>query len=324
MNSTTVAQPELSAERKDFYSRLDRENLAPLWEVLGDIVPDKPRASCAPALWRYDEIRPLIAEGGRVITAKEAERRVVVLENPAKRGQSQITQSLYAGLQLILPGEVAPSHRHAASALRFVLEGHGAYTAVNGERTTMEPGDFILTPHWTFHDHGNPGKEPVVWMDGLDVPIVNMFETGFAEHHPMETQPVMRKEGDALARYGANLLPVNYTPASMTSPLFKYPYARSREALAFLHRNAPADSIDGYKLRYANPATGGHPMSRSSRSGRRPRTWRSPSSGWTVFWACSTSAGPMSSTRTTICDSCRSSPPRSPPTSPPVDSANRR
>ena len=199
-----------------------------------------------------------------MITAKEAERRVLVLENPGLRSQpafkSQITQSLYAGLQCIMPGEVAPSHRHVASALRFIIEGEGAYTAVDGERTTMRAGDFILTPSWTFHDHGNPGGEPVVWLDGLDIPIVNTFDTSFAEHHPQETQPVTREEGDALARYGANLMPIEYKAGSLSAPVFNYPYARSRETLARLQRTGEIDDCHGIKLQYVNPATGGYPM----------------------------------------------------------------
>ena len=125
-----------------------------------------------PALWKYRDVRPYLMESGELISAEEAERRVLVLENPGMRGASSITHSLYAGLQLILPGEIAPSHRHIQSALRFVIEGNGAYTAVDGERVTMHPGDFIITPSWTWHDHGNPGTEPVVWLDGLDVPMV--------------------------------------------------------------------------------------------------------------------------------------------------------
>ena len=152
------------------------------------------RPAC-PTIWRYEELRPLLMEAGRLITAEEAERRVVMLVNPGLHGASRITQSLYAGLQLILPGEVARTHRHTAAALRLVVEGQGAYTAVDGERTTMHPGDFILTPSWTYHDHGNPGDTPVVWMDGLDIPIVNMFDSGFAEHHPDTMQPVSRDEG---------------------------------------------------------------------------------------------------------------------------------
>jgi gentisate 1,2-dioxygenase len=194
---------------------------------------------------------------------QEAERRVLVLENPGIRGASQITQSLYAGLQLIQPGEVAASHRHAASALRLIVEGDGGgYTAVDGERTAMQTGDFVLTPSWTFHDHGNLGSSPVIWMDVLDVPIVNIFDTSFAEHHPEETQPVARKEGDALARFGANMLPLEYLPkrAVSPSPVFNYPYSRSREALEQLYRNGPADPHHGVKLQYVNPATGGYPL----------------------------------------------------------------
>jgi gentisate 1,2-dioxygenase len=216
-----------------------------------------------PALWKYDEVRALLMEAGRLLTVQEAERRVLVLENPGIRGASQITQSLYAGLQLIQPGEVAVSHRHTAGALRFIVEGDGGgYTAVDGERTAMRTGDFVLTPSWTFHDHGNLGSAPVIWMDVLDLPIVNMFDTSFAEHHPQETQPVARKDGDALARFGANMLPLDYAPQRKTSPspVFNYPYARSREALQHLHDSGPVDPHHGVKLQYVNPATGGYPM----------------------------------------------------------------
>ena len=259
MNAAFYNKPEVTAERREFYERLDKSGAAPLWEVLADIVRTEPRTACQPALWRYDEVRPLIMESGKIITAKEAERRVLILENPGLRGQSRVTQSIYAGMQLVLPGEVAPSHRHTAAALRFIIEGTGAYTAVDGERTTMHPGDFILTPSWTYHDHGNPSNEPVVWLDGLDIPTVNHFDTSFAEHYPDETQPVARQEGDALVRYGANLLPLEYTPAKRT-PLLSYPYARSREALEQLRRNGPVHAAHGIKMQYVNPATGGYPM----------------------------------------------------------------
>ena len=261
--ASTVDQPpkrELSPERKDFYRRLGTKNAAPLWEVLARIIPPAPTPETVPVLWKYDELRPLIMEASTLLTPKEAERRVLVLENPGVKGQSKITQSLFAGLQMILPGEVAPCHRHVPSALRFVIEGSGAYTAVEGERTTMNPGDFILTPSWTYHDHGNLGSDPTVWMDGLDVPIVNIFDTSFFEHYPGESQPNTIPEGDALARYGGNLLPVDYRPARLSSPIFNYPYSRSREALEQLHRDGPVHPCHGVKMRYVNPATGGYPM----------------------------------------------------------------
>jgi gentisate 1,2-dioxygenase len=205
-------------------------------------------------------MRPLLMEAGGLITAKEAERRVLVLENAAFQGQSKITDSLYAGLQLVMPGEIAGSHRHAASALRLTIESEGGYTAVDGERATMEPGDFVITPSWTWHDHGNDGSSPVIWMDVLDIPLVNFLASSFAERHEAETQPLSRPEGDSYLRYGGNLLPVDYTPANANSPVFRYPYARTRETLEGLKRNGPVHDCHGLKLRYVNPATGGSAM----------------------------------------------------------------
>ena len=249
------------SERDEFYRRIDRESLTPLWEVLAALVPREPTPRALPAHFRYATLRPFLMEAGRLISAREAERRVLVLENPGLRGASSITGTLYAGLQLILPGEVAPSHRHTQSALRFVLEGTGAYTAVDGERTTMHPGDFIVTPAWTFHDHGNPGDMPVIWLDGLDIPIVRFFDAGFSERYGSDSQPVVRPEGDARTRYGQNLLPLEYRPSSGSTPVFSYPYERSREVLEKLRHSTPEDPHHGLKLQYIDPTTGGYPMS---------------------------------------------------------------
>ena len=258
--STFYVKPTSTPEREAFNERLTQKHAAPLWNVLGAIVPREPQTPCVPAVWRYDEVRPLLMEAGRLITAEEAERRVVILENPGLPGASRITQSLYAGLQLILPGEIARTHRHTAAALRLVIEGQGAYTAVDGERATMHPGDFILTPSWTYHDHGNPGEEPVVWLDGLDIPIVNMFDTGFAEHHPSTMQPVSRNEGDSHYRFGSNLLPLEFASARKSSPLFTYPYSRSRETMQVMYGSGTLDPAHGVKMQFVNPATGGYPM----------------------------------------------------------------
>jgi gentisate 1,2-dioxygenase len=185
---------------------------------------------------------------------------VLILENPGLRGQSCITPSLYAGLQLILPGEVAPAHRHTQSALRLVLDGEGAYTAVDGERTTMRRGDFIITPSWTWHDHGNLGEQPVVWLDGLDIPTVRFLDAGFAEKSGQQSQHPLRPEGDALARYGTNMLPMDYAPQPADpTRVFVYPFGRTRASLQTLAQGAP-DAHHGFKLRYVNPATGASPM----------------------------------------------------------------
>ena len=233
---------QATAERKDFYSRLKTKSAAPLWEVLSDIVRKDPRTSVQAALWRYDDMRPFIAEAGRLITAEEAERRVLILENPGLQGMSRVTQSLYAGLQLILPGEHAHSHRHTASALRFILEGNGAYTSVDGERLSMKPGDFILTPFWSYHDHGNPGSEPVVWLDGLDIPTVNMFDTSFFEKEAEHDH-----DGDG---EGAP------APHFVETSAMKYPYEPHRDALALMAASGAVDPRHGYKLEYRNAKTG--------------------------------------------------------------------
>jgi gentisate 1,2-dioxygenase len=254
------AAPVRTADRAAFYDELAPRHMAPLWEVLRGLITREPTTPCVPALWHYDEVRPYLMRSGALITAKEAERRVLILENPALPGKASVTHTLYAGLQLILPGEVAPAHRHSQSALRFVLEGQGAYTAVDGERTYMSPGDFVITPSWTWHDHGNDSDKPMVWLDGLDIPLVGFLDASFMEPGNAETQMVTKPAGDSLARYGAGLLPVDWQPTGPTSPIFNYPYARTREALAQMERQQDWDACHGLKLRYVNPATGGYAM----------------------------------------------------------------
>lgn len=246
--------------RQAFYRTIDELAMTPLWESLHTLVPPTPQTEVKPAVWRYRDVRTHVLAAGELISAEEAERRVLILENPGLRGQSAVTQTLYAGLQLILPGEVAPAHRHAQVALRLVLEGQGAYTAVEGERIPMERGDFIVTPTRTWHDHGHEGDEPVVWLDGLDIPLIRFLGAGFAEKAAASSQAPSHPEGDGLARYGANMVPVDYAPtATEPTRLCHYPYAQTRQALAQLART-PADECVGYKLRFVNPATGGSPM----------------------------------------------------------------
>jgi gentisate 1,2-dioxygenase len=252
--------PAETPERKAFYSRIDKHNLAPLWNVLHDLVTPEPRSACRPALWRFADIRAAMLEAGGLITAKEAERRVLVLENPGLRGQSRITTSLFAGVQLLMPHEVAPAHRHSPSALRFILEGSGAYTSVDAERTVMSPGDFVITPAMTWHDHGNPTDEPMFWLDGLDLPLIAALDVSFMEPFEADEQPIAKPLGDSSARYGVNLLPVDYRGGKATSPIFNYPYDRTREALARLAGAGAPDACHGIKMRYTNPVTGDHAM----------------------------------------------------------------
>ena len=243
-------------KRAAYYEKISQRDMAPLWEVLKDLVSKTPKTIAAPAVWHFDECKPMVEEAGRLLTAEEAERRVLVLENPALRGQSRITSSLYAGLQLILPGEIAGAHRHTAGAIRLILDGEGAYTQVDGEKTIMKYGDFVLTPSWTAHDHGNESKVPMIWLDVLDVPTINFFETAFSEHLDDTVQNTKYTDNDSLWRYGSAVLP-DGTDIKAQSPIINYAYDRVRP---ILDRMAKADEINknhGFRLRYANPFNGG-------------------------------------------------------------------
>ena len=231
----------------------------PLWERAESAM--RPGTACVPRLWRYSELRPKLIAAAALISKKDAERRVLVLENPTLRGTTFVTSTLYAGLQIIMPGEIAQSHRHTPNALRFLVEGEGGYTVVGGERADMHPGDFIVTPSWSWHAHGNDGSGPVVWMDGLDTPFSRFFGATFRENYAGAENAPPRGDGESLAAYGANMLPLDYRPEGVSgSPVLRYPYGRTREALHRLSRDARPDPAHGVKLRYANPATGKHPF----------------------------------------------------------------
>lgn len=248
---------ETQALRGAYYERIGRKHMAPLWEVMRELVPNEPATPFVPALWRFDDFKPMVFEGGELITAKEAERRVLVLENPGMRGKSAITQSLYAGIQLVLPGEIAPPHRHTASAIRFILEGEGAYTQVDGEKTEMRPGDFVITPGWTAHDHGNDTKQPMMWLDVLDLPMVNFYAAAFFEDLGEEPQNTRREHGDSIERFGSGVYPDGSDTSLRRSPIINYPYTRMKPILQRLQRSGDIDPRHGARIRYANPFNGG-------------------------------------------------------------------
>jgi len=249
-----------SATREDFYGRIGAHNLKPLWEVLRGQLTAEPSPPETAVLWRYHDVRPFLLEAARLISVEEADRRVLVLENPALPGKTRATQSLYAGLQIIMPGEVAPCHRHTPTALRLMVEGEGAYTAVDGERTSMKPGDFVITRSWSWHDHGNEGSGPVVWLDGLDVPLVGFLNATFFQGYGEAAHPLSRLEGDSHARYGSGILPVDCEVSATSTPLLNYPYAGTREALNAIARAGDHDPHHGVKTRYVNPLTGDYAM----------------------------------------------------------------
>jgi gentisate 1,2-dioxygenase len=160
----------------------------PLWPVLGNLSPETPTAKAVPYTWRYADLRPFCERAARLVGTDLAERRVFMLVNPALKAP-YTTDTLYAGLQTILPGEVARAHRHTPFALRFIIEGERGFTAVEGEKVMMERGDMVLTPPWEWHDHGNEGSIPMIWLDGLDLPLWQTLPAIFTEQYAGERYP---------------------------------------------------------------------------------------------------------------------------------------
>lgn len=241
-------------EQKRAIQALGDKHLVPLWNVMGDLVTREPATPALPYRWRYTEVRDALFQAGKMISAEQAERRVLILENPAMVAQSAITRSLYAGVQLVLPGEVAPAHRHSQAALRFVIEADGAFTTVEGERLPMFPGDLILTPSWTWHDHGNETQIAAVWLDGLDVQIVNLLDTSFAE--PGNDRQQMITAAPASLRYANGLAPVNPAPGSTCLPTVRFPYRTARDAVVGLAGAGMIDPHHGARLRYVDQRHG--------------------------------------------------------------------
>ena len=251
------------AQLERLYREMAPQHLRPLWEVLAALVTPEPQSQAWTHKWGFTPARAHLLRAGDLISASQAERRVLILENPGLPGSSAITPALYAGLQLILPGEIAPCHRHTQCALRFVMEGSGAYTAVDGEKAVMEAFDLVLTPGGQWHDHGNPTGAPMIWLDGLDIPTVRHFETSFSDKLGEAAYPQTRPPGDTLARYGRNMRPLRGTVADRRppmQPLFHYPYALWRESLELLARDEAPDPHFGHALEFLNPADGGHVM----------------------------------------------------------------
>ena len=254
---TNVSSPP--GERERFHAELEQLGMKPLWVIYRDVMTREPRGREVPYLWSWQSVRPLLLRAGELITAEEAERRVLMFLNPGNPPQIGATATLYAAAQLILPGETARAHRHSPAALRFIIEGEGAYTCVEGEKIFMAPGDLILTPAMVWHDHGNEGGAPVMWLDGLDIPLTTSLNCMFVEGHPHEAQNESAPRQRSEKLYGRGLFPSESlaSPARPYSPVWAYRWSEAREALELLAGSSDLDPFDGAILRYVDPATGG-------------------------------------------------------------------
>ena len=175
---------------------LKSTNTQPLWPQMAKLNSPAPNPKAVPHVWRYDLLRPHLIRAGELVTEKQAERRVLLLVNPALDAP-YTTDTINAGLQLVMPNETAPAHRHVAYAMRFIIEGQGGFTAIHGKRITMQRGDLILTPSWKYHDHGKDGSGPMIWLDQLNLPSFRHFPVHFVEHYKDPRYPAVDVDSTA-------------------------------------------------------------------------------------------------------------------------------
>ncbi|MEV0071619.1 cupin domain-containing protein [Amycolatopsis sp. NPDC050768] len=243
------------------YEQLAAQSVGTLWRHLGDLFPAEPTKRAVPFHWAYRALRPYMLHFADALSIEEAQRRVLMLINPGLQQESATVTGLYAGIQIILPSEQAQAHRHSANAFRFIIEGSGAYTTVSGERVHMHPGDLLFTPGWHWHDHYHEGAGPMMWLDGLDFPLVNSLDTQFFELHSETAQKVSVPDGLSSAQFiHGRLNPAWIGERSANSPIGNYPWAETKRAFDAIADNADGSDVDGVVLEYTNPWTGGPVM----------------------------------------------------------------
>jgi gentisate 1,2-dioxygenase len=224
------------------------------WFYPGPLIQPK-KLHVQSGLWKWDKMEPVIrSTPDFVAPGKGAERRILRVANPGV-AELTATHTISIAFQYLLPGEVAPAHRHSPNAMRFMIDGQGAYTTVNGDKTVMRPGDLILTPAGMWHDHGNDGAGPVMWMDILDSPVVRFLESLSVESYSHEKQLNGGQNEVSERRYFApGLVPAGQN-AETQERLLTYRWEKAHEALLRL-AEVDTDPFDDVILQYVEPRTG--------------------------------------------------------------------
>lgn len=245
-----------------YYKDLEQFEAGALWNVANKIEPWEPKSQSVPVLWRYQDLREYVLRSVDLVTPEQAGRRVIYLNNPGRQDVAAAVGWLYSGLQVMHPGEAASAHSHSSSALRFIMEGTGAYTVVDGHKMTLGGNDFVLTPNGAWHEHGvSIEGSTCIWQDGLDIPFVNAMEAGFYAVHPDLSQAITYPVNDAAHIWGsAGLKPTLHDWQKPYSPLLKYEWEPTYEALLRYSKVTDGSPFDGIIMDYLNPLTGGPVM----------------------------------------------------------------
>jgi gentisate 1,2-dioxygenase len=291
-------QPEPSEALAALYRGFDQASLVPLWTQIGTLMPAAPEPDAIAHRWRWRELLALAESSGSLVpVGRGGERRAIALANPGLNGRPFATPTLWAAIQYLNPREDAPVHRHSQHAFRFVLEGEGVWTVVDGDPVAMRRGDLLLTPGWHFHGHHNQSDAPMAWLDGLDIPFASAIDATFFEFGPDQVEDQSAPSTSRAEKlWGhAGLRPVSCPGNLPSSPLMAYRWEHTDSALAQqldLEQEGHGGVLEpGHAaIRFSNPTTGGDvlPTIRTEmhrlRSGiRTAATREAGSSVWQVF-----------------------------------------
>lgn len=257
MAKTPAPSEGSSTETERFYRELEKKHLVALWNVTASLLPAEPRSQVQPFLWKWPDLRRMAYRAGELVPIERGgERRVLALVNPGLGGKYASTHTLWAAVQIVKPGEIAPCHRHTPSAIRFIIEGDRSYTNVDGDKCVMGRGDLVLTPNWTWHDHGCESDKPIIWMDGLDLPLVGDLDATFFEPYPEYRHPAPHVNDSEAKFSGPQLRPTWEKPKEGIPPLLNYKWKPTYDALKKIGEG-PASPYDDVCFEYLNPSTGG-------------------------------------------------------------------
>jgi gentisate 1,2-dioxygenase len=291
--------PEHQRKLSELYLDLEAAGMTPLWTTRESLMPFTPHPQAVPHLWRWSKLYPLAERSAELVPlGRGGERRAISLGNPGLPGDPYTTPTLWAAIQYLAPREDAPEHRHSQSAFRFVLEGEGVWTVVNGDPVAMRRGDLLLTPGWHFHGHRNLSDSPMAWLDGLDIPFVAGTDQGFFEFGPEEVRITGTPDTSNSERLwgGPGLTPVAGVGTRPHSPLLAYRWVHTDAALR-AQLELEQEGVDGTvvepghaAVRFTNPTTGADALATMRTemhrlaTGRRTQPTRTTSSSvWQVF-----------------------------------------
>jgi gentisate 1,2-dioxygenase len=267
VHNTMVGQDE-SPELKQLYRDFEAEHLMPLWTQIENLMPMSPQPSALPHVWKWSTLYPLAKRSGDLVpVGRGGERRAIGLANPGLHGRPYISPTLWAAIQYLGPRETAPEHRHAQNAFRFVVEGEGVWTVVNGDPVRMSRGDLLLTPGWNFHGHHNNTDKPMAWIDGLDIPFSYQNDVGFFEFGSERVTDYATPNFSRSERLWGHpgLRPLSGLENTVNTPIGAYRWEFTDRALTeqllLEEEGQPATVEQGHAaVRYVNPTTGGDVM----------------------------------------------------------------